>query len=631
MKSTTTFFNSKYPYLWFFLIHIFLLSSTNSYGQAGDFNSSICQIDFGKYFSNAKFYNGMCANGKANGWGSIEWQGGLKTESYFLDDKIQNNLIKYIYQDGVVITPNKGYYRDGPGVFITNNNAVYPRAYSQDQHIGSDWNGIFEINSLTSLNTQNFCLKDDPENNLYYIMHTDIIQVPNSSKVIIQGTRQPIVDGPRRRWLEVVDLDSNKVTMRIGSNQYPILTSHDEIAFVGYDLNNNPNYRLGDNGAILKILVNENRYVKFYEHEKSNSETSLFIPSKQTNQIEQSREVILDGIPNGDRKSHYPLETIQKSRLGYVLKFYNLPDGNGRVELKFMDSLIVQQEFRGMQIRDAVLNERNLEIALSLTTKDSLYLTYLTSTGRTLNFYSSNKETTSYFDLEYSPNYTYLLVFGREGTIFYLGTELYYGIPNEFIYAGISNNEKILVTGDYDGYWFFDLENRRPIYRFTGVGKIVFFENNLYVVTKNKTLHHLHIPEPLVNFSDFELKKYQESLATRLPDAEVSKNDNSKSESTSDTDTMAKLAFYLWILSNAEPEYRINGWDDERKCIECGITWSTSGFHGSKGYQFQKNCYGGYYSGCEFRLAWSTPKYCSRECASRACERATDVMCGSWN
>ena len=255
MKITTTFLDSKYPYLWFFLLHIFLLSSLNSYGQAGDFNSSICQIDFGKYMSNAKFYNGMCANGKANGWGSIEMQSGLKIESYFLDDKIQNNLIKYIYRDGVAITPNQGFYKHGPGILITKNNKVHGQAYIQDQLTEGSWQWAFEIDTVKSLNTQKFCLKEDIVNNLYYTMHTDIIQIPNSSKVIIQGYREPIEDGPRRQWLEVVDLDSNKVTMRIGSSQNPILTSHDEIAFLGYDLNNNPNYRLGVNGAIIKILV----------------------------------------------------------------------------------------------------------------------------------------------------------------------------------------------------------------------------------------------------------------------------------------------------------------------------------------------------------------------------------------
>ena len=288
-----------------------------------------------------------------------------------------------------------------------------------------------------------------------------------------------------------------------------------------------------------------------------------------------------------------------------------------------MDSLIVQQEFRGMQIRDAVLNERNLEIALSLTTKDSLYLTYLTSTGRTLNFYSSSKEITPYFDLEYSPNYTYLLVYGWEGTIIYLGTELYYGIAKELEYVGISNNEKILVTKGYPGYWFFDLENRRLINRFTGEGKMIFFQNSLYVVNE-ETLHHLHIPEPLVNFSDFELKKHEESLASTLPDVEISKNDNSKSESTSNADAMAKMAFFLWILSKDELDHKENGYWTS-KCHVCDNTWNRMETHG---YLFKMSCYNGNFSGCEFKKDGSG-KYCSRECASRACERK-NAICNIW-
>ena len=84
------------------------------------------------------------------------------------------------------------------------------------------------------------------------------------------------------------------------------------------------------------------------------------------------------------------------------------------------------------------------------------------------------------------------------------------------------------------------------------------------------------------------------------------------------------VTFSLWILSKDELDHSENGYWTS-KCHVCENTWNRIE---TQGYLFKMSCYNGNFSGCEFEKDGSG-KYCSRECASRACERK-NAICNIW-
>ena len=95
MKTCKALNNPVRKFRWTSVLVLVLLNWTNLNGQIGQPNHNLCQLNFRKYYSYAKLYNGACQNGMANGWGQIEWDSGLKTEGYFINDKIQNSFIVF--------------------------------------------------------------------------------------------------------------------------------------------------------------------------------------------------------------------------------------------------------------------------------------------------------------------------------------------------------------------------------------------------------------------------------------------------------------------------------------------------------------------------------------------------------
>ena len=622
MKTCKALNNPVRKLRWTSVLVLVLLNWTNLNGQIGQPNHNLCQLNFRKYYSNAMLYKGTCQNGMANGWGQIEWDSGLKIEGYFINDKIQNSFIKLTYSDGVGFFPNNGIHRHGPGVFISKQNEVQAQSMLNDEYSSTDWKYAFSIEQLQPIKTEPFCLNLPASlSRVSYTLHTDIVQIPGTSTVIIEGNEEVIIDGPQKRWLVVVDIDSNKVIMRIGSRESPLVTSLSSIKFLGYDYNNHPTYSYGQLGDVIKINVFKKQVTRLKYADLQAQKNQLFRPSSLTNCIEHSLNI----SENGRLESGHFKELSKISRSGYKLTFSNLVNGTGRIFLQLNDSIILNHEFNNMLVKDAVLNERTMDIAVSLDSKDSTFLTYLSANGETVNFFKAPKQNNLWYSrLDFSPNYTYLLVFGSDGDVIYLGTDLYYAIPKELEYIGMSRNEKILITDEY----IFDVESRRVMNRFAS-DKILICQNKFYTFNKMsdgvRDLRSYKIPEPLVEFSNFQIRQEEVVSGSSEPILATSTTNNSNSSTNSEVDEGARLAYLFWLLQTSakfqkiQKEYNLY---TTTQCVQCGKTWDY--IVDGSGFKYRKQCATGGY--CEVIEA-SDGKFCSEDCALQYCKKA-NVSCG---
>jgi hypothetical protein len=573
----------------------------------------------------AKEYYGQITGNKANGWGTILWNNGTKTEGYFENNILLSGSIKTTFPShreglcgAIVIGPN-GYpnfrhSNNGPCVLIQPDGSVENQGYIDGKLSGS----IHELWRLNyaSLSPNKLSLQT-PSTEGHILDLDHVVKIPNSNKLILIACKKVEYPVEPNYWFEIFDIERNNVVGRIGSHNSPISKSW-KPRFEFIDLNNFIYFSFSEKSLKKYISVNPSNGTYTFTNEAT-------VQSKRIEKIKNQVQEI--AIRNENVRSSSDFEFSERKLMyptGNTIRYKNSAEGV-MIEWTVNGKLKCQHFVKDRVAHDIALSEKGNYIAVSFGTISDVFrcsLAYIDSSDvrefeRRLGGGKNGK-------LVFTEKNNYLIWKTPYGSRFYLGEELFFAVPGMLLF--LDENESVACSNDGD-ISFFDLNNRVLIssYRKT-VEPLKVFHHEVkhdagYLLLKSgnspSTVLRVDfkVPPPLAGIPTYQRKTLDEqrqyNVTEKIKD-DIAVNATVKDEKSIDLETIESaysrmLEMYLkYSMLTGKTPFKNN-------CKWCNRQFDWRGENG--GYVYRKRS--PYYQ-CEV-MGSTTGDYCSKDCALKGC------------
>ena len=511
--------------------------------------SNKCELDGKILYSDCIKYIGECEDGKANGYGELNFENGNTVQGLFSDNKIQNfNIVCYFpdsksyWSQKTIIGPNKGLLFHGPCVSISDKYIDVADFYNGSYTGNSD--SYFQISkpnfdlNTTFCDPDGYSVKDRINSNL----------IPNTNLIIYTSSREYNNEGAKKYWISVVEISTNKIIRTFG-NYINEIIPHDEPIFVGFNKDNNPIYKGYFSNKIFQLDIISGKITQLKTLPIEISTKNDFTKKIKETKYKDLEFRMLEKFKILKDSSYIKLFSHKK----YIENIKeDFGSGSSIVMFDKHDRVINSVDLFMQDIYDFDVDENNDRIALLYGDRDSTFLKYLDlKTFKIISNVFNRKRILQtndelYGKLKFSKTGTYLLyeIPSGTGTLIYLGNKLHYAIPGN-IYdlnneenVAISNKQGIITAYDLEKktiIWNFDITDNFINTKFFKIDDKIFLISGRalswdgYKVKENGIkLYSFKMPKPLFSLVEFSLKP--EEVITEYTQKKETKNfDNKKS------------------------------------------------------------------------------------------------------
>lgn len=587
------------------IIICLLINSISAYSQL---EPEKCEIDIKSFYSDSYKYKGYCQNNKANGWGNLYLNSNDILFGYFKDNKIQDLYLDYYFSRDSLYRfgPNKGAQFNGPCVDVSFDNYVYERELDNGKPAqypftpGVTPGPFFYIPKPNFKLNQKFCDADG-----YGVKDLSVL-IPNSTYIIYLSDREYNSSGDKKWWISVVDLSTNKIIRRFGSNEKPLSLKWRPV-FIGFTLNNKPVYKY--NGKYFQFDIT-NGLIKVLQtipssiaKRKKFDDSARAITYKDYTIDEDYTKIKLL-----NDSSYLKIFNKWISPRGYSQN-YNLKVINSSCIVRFNKNheVLDSVEFKGLNIFDFDVEQFSNRVALSYFSKDSAYVSYFNL--NTLEFISNIftksllGKASPYGLVRFSNTGLYLLYNNSRGTAVYLGNKMHFayagncGFDDDNDY-GFNREDNVLITNNSGAVTAYDLEKKTIIWRYD-IGdndynsKFIQIKNNIYIISGRALswegykvkengieLHCIAMPKPLFSVTEFVKNTDDISLSLNtkkiVKDVSVNVKQEEKNQYNESDNLLRSYIGLLYLNALLESSYKYSSGSKSSSRMSSGSSNSNS-------------------------------------------------------
>lgn len=413
--------------------------------------------------SSAIKYTGECKNGRADGVGTLVYNGGNKITGKFLDNKLQDGIVTFFHAKDkeIYIGPYRNGKLDGRhikidslGQFVSVANMV------NGSYVGNN-NDYFEIPEPNEISSSNFPFFFQKSDNKYPITHSflEIHPIPNSTLALVKTFSEENSKGGRYQFFSIYDFRTNQVIRKIGS----ALSPADRFLCFGDDLKTvyvvqtkmkiQGVYKVNlDDG--LETFICRYDQQKIVDFSKFKAISNSFLNDKEN----EEGYLQLGSFDMNINGKIYVYNNYGRYDKGTSYTTFSKYSSDGR--------LINSLKIKNAQIETYGYHEGINQLALAYRTKDSVYISlYSLDSLKFLRVIEKNRvDKYPINSIHYSPFGKYLCVTKYTGTVIYKDDEIYYGIPKGFI--SFNKLENVALCNEDGGIFAYDIENRKTLWRY---------------------------------------------------------------------------------------------------------------------------------------------------------------------